>query len=477
VSAVREPTGERRKGDARLLEEQNRILREQLRRELAECKRLEDALQEANEELEKRVVEHTAQLSKMTADFAREINERKRAEAELLQRNRELVSLQSAAAAISASLDLDFVLDTVTWEMVNLLGAEACLIFEWDRDADAVSTLARYGAVGGREEEATPTVYDLADYTFRKRALVERYVRHVTISEPDIDSNRFAYMQAAGIKTLLMLPMVFQDRVVGLIEVMDNQTECHFTDHQISLAQFLSTQTASAIENARLYERAQREVAERMRAEGKIRMALKEKEVLLKEIHHRVKNNLQVISSMLSLQSRTAKDQEIMEMFQESQNRVRSMALIHERLYRSRDLSRIDFSEYIQDLVTRLVYSYSAYSGPVTLKIDADDVFLGVDTAIPCGLIINELLSNSLKYAFPDGREGEIRVEMSAHRNGRLTMIVGDSGVGFPKGLDFRNTETLGLQLVDSLVAQLDGAMELHTNGGTEFKITFTASQ
>jgi two-component sensor histidine kinase len=415
--------------------------------------------------------------SEKSAELVREIDKRKWTEVELLRRNRELISLQSAAAAISASLDLDFVLDTVTWEMVNLLGAEKCAISEWDQDADTVSKLTEYGPIGSQEGGQGAKVYDLADYPFRKRTLVERSTRYIAISEPDIDSAELAYMQTAGIKTLLMLPMVFQDRVVGLIEVVDGQAECSFTDYQVSLAQYLATQTASAIENSRLYERAQREIVERMRAEEKIRTTLQEKEVLLKEIHHRVKNNLQVISSLLYLQSKNTEDPKTIEMFQESQDRIRSMALIHDRLYRSQDLNKIDLAEYIHDLATHLVHSYGANSGTVALSVSVDDVFVGVDAAIPCGLIVNELISNSLKHAFPNGRDGEIHIVMHPGRDRELTMVVGDNGVGLPMGLDFRDTETLGLQLVNSLVAQVGGAIELHTDGGTEFKITFTAPQ
>jgi two-component sensor histidine kinase len=422
-------------------------------------------------------IENT-QLSRTNTELAREIEEGRRAGAELLQRNRELVSLQSAAAAISASLDLDFVLDTVTWEMVSLLDAKACVVSEWDQSAGVVSTLAEYGPAVWQEKRAALKAYDLADYPFREQALVERSTYQLTVGEADIDSAERAYMQTADVKTLLMLPMVFQGRVVGLIEVTDDQTERRFTDYQISLAQFLATQTASAIENARLYEQAQDEIVKRAQIEEEIRKTLKEKDMLLKEIHHRVKNNLQVISSLLRLQARNTQDRKTQEMFQESQNRIQSMALIHEKLHRSRDLNKIDFAEYIRDLANDLVHLFRTHSGLVALEVDAaDGVSLGIDAAIPCGLIVNELISNSLKHAFPDGRAGKIRVEIHSHPDREMTMIVGDNGVGFPKDLDFRNTETLGLQLVNSLTAQLGGEIELRANGGTEFKITFIAPQ
>jgi PAS domain S-box-containing protein len=216
-----------------------------------------------------------------------------------------------------------------------------------------------------------------------------------------------------------------------------------------------------------------RDITERKRAEERIKASLREKEVLLKEIHHRVKNNLQAISSLLYLQSRNVKDQETFEMFQDSENRVRSMALVHERLYQSQDLAGVDFAEYLGNLANHLFHSYGVNTNLIQLRIYAGDVFLGVDTAIPCGLILNELVSNSLKHAFPDGRGGEIRIELLADDEGQFTLMISDNGVGFPEDLDFRDTASLGLQLVNTLVEQLEGTIELDRSGGAAFKITF----
>ena len=443
--------------------------------DITERKQAEEALRKLNGELEDRVLVRTAELTKINVRLVREVNEYKQAEAELVQRNRELLSLQSAAAAATSCLNLPFVLDSVTWEMAGLLEVEGCTIYEWNRGADTVSVIAEYGPVG-REEARAVQAHDLSDCPLRNRVLAERCAQQMTISQFDVGPGELAYMQQANLKTLLSLPMVFQDRVMGLVEMKDSRVERVFTDREISLAQLLATQAAGAIENARLYERAQREIAERTRAEQQLKTSIREKEVLLKEIHHRVKNNLQVISSLLNLQSRCIEDPSVLELFQESQNRVRSMALIHEKLYRSQDLARINFAEYIRNLATHLVRSYRASSGPVNLKVNTNDISLSIDTAVPCGLIINELVSNALKHAFADGREGEIHIELRSDRDHQVTLIVGDNGVGFPKGLDFRYTESLGMQLVNTLTNQLNGTVELHSNGGTEFKIMFTLS-
>lgn len=216
-----------------------------------------------------------------------------------------------------------------------------------------------------------------------------------------------------------------------------------------------------------------RDVTERKQAEEKIKASLREKEILLQEIHHRVKNNLQVVSSLLSLQSTYIKDDQYKSMLKESQNRIKAMGLIHEKLYRSEILASIDFKAYIKMLVDELIRSYGVDTHQITVMIEVEDVFLDVDTAIPCGLIINELVSNSLKHAFPDGRKGEITLSLHSH-NGNVILIVNDDGVGIPDSVDLTTTETLGLRLVSILVeGQLEGEITLTKREGTAFRITF----
>lgn len=214
------------------------------------------------------------------------------------------------------------------------------------------------------------------------------------------------------------------------------------------------------------------DITERTQAEKQIKKSLREKEVLLREIHHRVKNNLQIISSLLSLQSRYIRDTQYTELLRDSQNRIRSMALIHEKLYQSENLADIDFEGYIRTLINELVRTYNADVDRVAMIIDVEDIPLTIDTAIPCGLIINELVSNSLKHAFPDGK-GEICVVLrSVH--GSIELHIGDNGVGIPEDIDFRMTETLGLRLVTILAEdQLDGDITLDRREGTIFHIRF----
>ncbi len=245
-------------------------------------------------------------------------------------------------------------------------------------------------------------------------------------------------------------------------------------------------------------------------AENKIKASLEEKELLLQEIHHRVKNNLQIISSLLSLQSGYVKDKEYLGLFKESQSRVKSMAFIHEQLYQSSNFTNIEFAGYVQNLISYLFHSYSIDPSHVNFKLNIENVSLDINTAIPCGLIINELVTNSLKYAFPkfenekvlipvtyscgpadetssslavkssdstvtsvDTISNEISICLHSYKENKFILIVSDNGIGLPENIDFRNTKSLGLQLVTNLVNQLDGTIELDKNNGTKFKVLF----
>jgi len=225
-------------------------------------------------------------------------------------------------------------------------------------------------------------------------------------------------------------------------------------------------------ELAKSNEELQLEITDRRKAEEQIRASLEEKEVMLREINHRVKNNMQIVSSLLRLQSRYIKNKKLLEMFNVAHTRINSMALVHEVLYRSKDLARVDFSGYVKKLTTHLFSVYSPVSKNINLKLQVGEIYFDINTAIPCGLIINELVANSIKHAFPRGESGEICIKIDKNLD-KHTVIVKDTGKGFPKDEDFLMTETLGMQLVTDLVKQLKGTMCLDRKGGTKFKITF----
>lgn len=214
------------------------------------------------------------------------------------------------------------------------------------------------------------------------------------------------------------------------------------------------------------------DITARKQAEDKLKASLREKDVLIKEIHHRVKNNLQVISSLLRLQAAYIKDEQALDVFQDSQNRVRAMAMIHENLYHSHDLAKINFSEYLQNLTNNLIRSYRLNQN-IKIKLNLEKVFLRIDTAIPCGLIINELVSNSMKHAFVEQNIGEIYIEFSTLEPGKYSLNVSDNGKGFAKDIESCKNHSLGLQLVWNLVEQLEGTIAFKNKLGTIFNITF----
>ena len=219
------------------------------------------------------------------------------------------------------------------------------------------------------------------------------------------------------------------------------------------------------------------DITERKKTEEQIKASLKEKEVLLREIHHRVKNNMQIVSSLLHLQSAKAEDKKTKEIFIDCQNRIRTMAIIHEKLYQSKDFTKINFAQYIDRLAVHINHSYGVDSNIIALKTDLEEVFLDLNRAIPCGLIANELLSNSVKHAFPEGKKGEICIKLYSDKKGMITLVVSDDGIGFPKDIDFRKASSLGLQMVNDLTKQIDGTIELDRTGGTSFKVEFSVSK
>jgi len=260
-------------------------------------------------------------------------------------------------------------------------------------------------------------------------------------------------------KIWLGAPLRAKNEVVGIIAVQSYTSQTAYGDEELEILKFASDQIGLSIE--------------RKLAEIEIKASLDEKIVLLKEIHHRVKNNLQVISSLLYLQSKNLVDKEALAIFIESQNRVRSMSLVHEKLYQSENLAKINFRLYIGDLIRFLFRSYRIDPSRIKMTLDIEDIPLDVDSAIPCGLIINELVTNSLKYAFPNQGNGEIIVKFSSKNKDQYYLSVSDNGIGLKTYLEKPNKKTLGLQLVDTLVDQLHGKVEINGKFGSEFNISF----
>lgn len=258
------------------------------------------------------------------------------------------------------------------------------------------------------------------------------------------------------INRFLSAPSMVNDVMVGLISLANSDTD--YTERDLQLIERFASLYALAVE--------------RMRSQEQIEASLKEKEILLKEIHHRVKNNMQLISSLLSLQAKYIDDPKILDKINESQERVYSMAIIHEMLYKSEDLSQINLDQYVESLSSTLYQTYEVNPANVKLRIDIDKTInIDINRAIPCGLILNELLTNTFKYAFPEGKKGEIYVEVKSDSAGQLTLIIGDTGIGIPGGMNWDKITTLGLELVRDLTRQLRGTVTYKSTNGAQFTI------
>ncbi|MFW6160710.1 MAG: sensor histidine kinase [Acidobacteriota bacterium] len=220
----------------------------------------------------------------------------------------------------------------------------------------------------------------------------------------------------------------------------------------------------------------EQEIEERKKLEKKLHSAIKEKETLLREIHHRVKNNMQLISSLLRLQSRFIKDEKTQEVLKETVSRIKSIALVHERVYQSGNLSQIDFRPYIHHLTDHLAHLFLDEAKNIKIEVESDEIHFSIGQAVPCGLILTELVSNALKHAFPGNKAGKVIVRMEKDKKGFYNLIVEDSGTGLPDGINLENPNTLGLMLVKDSVQQLEGNLKVKKKEGTVFKITFPAS-
>ncbi len=215
------------------------------------------------------------------------------------------------------------------------------------------------------------------------------------------------------------------------------------------------------------------DITERKEYEKQLEDSIKEKEVLLKEVHHRVKNNMQVISSILNLQSSYVDDEVALDMLRESQDRIKSMSFVHESLYQSNKLAEVNFAEYIRNIARNLYHSYGRMEGGITMNYELQDIYMNLDTSIPCGLIINEIVSNSLKYAFLNREKGNILINFSKLSDGKLKLIICDDGIGLPENFDIENADSLGLQLVTTLTTQIGGELVIESKKGTSFSIVF----
>ncbi len=383
----------------------------------------------------------------------RDITERKQAEAVVLGQNRTLEKLVKGATLLE-------VLDTLSSSMEGF----------WDGVKCSIMTLDESGKyLHNRSAPSLPEAYlkymdgiEIGPEVGSSGSAA--YLNNMVIVEDTASDPRFSGLRDQLLKHGLMATLSCPIRNV---EGNVLGTFCIYYDkprkplaHEIQLIQSAANLAGVAIE--------------RKRAEDQIKKSLDENELLIKEIHHRTKNNMQIISSLLWLQSKDIEEGKYRDMFRDCSNRILSMALLHEKVYESPNLLEIDLQVYLTSLIHDLLVSYGETEDRIEYSVETNGISLGLDSGIPCGLLIQELVSNSLKHAFPDGRRGNIWLVLKPCDNGNMELTLGDDGIGFPKDLDIRRTQSLGLQLVTTLAEkQLGGAIEIDRTKGTVFKMIF----
>jgi PAS domain S-box-containing protein len=385
----------------------------ELERQMNERKKAEELLRQTHSELELRVKERTVELEKINTDLRTEIQRH--------EKTQEILKVTEARLSGILHSAMDAIISVNSSQSILLINEAAEKMF----------------LCKGDEVIGTP---------------ISRFIPAPFKNIPSDDINKSIESTLANLST----------GSLGTITGITSGGQEFPIEASISLVE---------VAGEKLYTLILRDITGRKKSEEKIEASLKEKEVLLKEVHHRVKNNLQIISSLLNLQSNYIEDKEALEVFKESQNRIKSMALIHEKLYQSGNLSQINIRDYIKDLSTKLFSSYRHDAKNIKLNLNVEELFLEVDKCIAVGLILNELISNALKHAFVNKPGGELTISFFKNEN-KLILVISDNGIGFPHDFDLQNTETLGLQLVFSLIDQHDGTIEYDNREGTKFTIS-----
>ncbi|MBN3882903.1 MAG: PAS domain S-box protein [Nostoc sp. JL34] len=412
--------------------------------------------------------------------IGQDITERKRTELALKAQAEREQLMRTVAQRIRQSLNLQDILNATVQEVRDLLGVDRVVVYQFD--SEMIGTIMAESVEPGWTVSLGVEIHDTC---FQTGAGVGYYQGHkraiANIYEAGLTDCHIHLLERFEVKANLVVPILLEvssqnpgSHLWGLLVAHQCSGSRKWEENQLDLLDQVTVQLAIAIQQSSILEQAQTELVQRQKAQVKLKNALAEKEVLLKEVHHRVKNNLQIVSSLLQLQSQTLKDPEVIKVLRESQNRIESISLIHKNLYTSANIGQIDVADYISNLAASLLISYQICPGKIALETDIDSVSLNVDQAIACGLVINELISNALKHAFPNQQVGTISIALRNIGNS-IEMTIRDNGIGLPENLDWRNTDSLGLSLVYDLVTeQLEGNITLERNHGTGFKIQFT---
>jgi PAS domain S-box-containing protein len=402
-----------------------------------------------------------------TEGFITDISEKKLVEEEILKKNEELATLNRIGHSINKLAEPSEIIALIFSMIGRLFDNKNLYVALYDEKNQEVS-FPIY-TVEGKQLDSAPRKLGngLTEFVIKtKQPLLILKDMDEVFEELGID------LLGKKSYSILSVPILTGEKVIGVITLQDYKKEYAFDESQLELMTTIAAQAAIALENSHLFAALQQELKEKDEAEKRIKASLNEKELLLQEIHHRVKNNLQIMSSLLRLQSSHFKDQKVQSIFRESENRVKAMAIIHNKLYTNPEYDKVDFHDYIKTLIQNLFLSYGVSTESIKLEINVNGISLNIDTAIPCGLIINELISNSLKYAFPKKMTGKIEINMYFEGND-LILIVRDNGIGLKNDLEIQKSKTLGLKLVQLLASQMDGKVVIQSVKGTEFTIKF----
>ena len=430
--------------------------------------KMAESLKSSQDNLERKVEERTAELENINRMMQMEIKERLLVENRLKQYNSRLEVFDKIyRGIISAKSVNEIIKETIV--QLPILGNYISTAAVATRDIKENKVDVQVYKANKKDNEGFANLTLPLDINFDNSedspANNIKMVNDIRLLEKQDQMER--EMLKDGLVSYISVPLIMEQEKLGSLSIASEKPDV-FSNQHIETLLYFSHQLAVAIYQAQLQAKI------RTHAEN-LQNSLSEKEVLLKEIHHRVKNNLQVISSLLYLNSKKSRDKETLEMFKDSQNRVKSIALVHERLYQSRDLGKIDFEEYVRKLILDLSRSYGVNQDLIKINIDITNIIISIDEAVPCGLIINELVSNSLKYAFPKstGKENTINIRFKKIGGRELLLIVSDNGIGISEDLNEKKKNSLGIQLVETLVEQLDGKLEIDLSSGTAYNIKF----
>jgi len=405
------------------------------------------------------------QLLRVVGEIIAGALERERATVAL----RRQIELETLVARISTRFinlpvtRLDGEINNAIREIGCFIGVDRSYVFRFEADGRTMSNTDEWCADGIEPHMARLQGLPVEAFGYSMARMRAGEVFHV----PDVAmlpaeaENEKAEFEAEGIQTLINVPIMLRGEMTGFLGFDAVRTRKVWSGDDIRLLVLVAEIFANALD--------------RTAVEQRLQASVREKEVLLKEIHHRVKNNMQIVDSLLYLQAQAIKDRVdplALDAFRKSESRIKSMASIHDRLYRSGDLASVDCGEYLRALVPELMDFYGA-GERIAVHIDSEPVLLDIDQAIPCGLVVNELLTNCLKHGFPDGRSGTVRIRLRRLSDGGRELSVTDDGVGIPQGQEWHRPGSLGLRLVRDLTRQLDGRVEIESDGGASVRIVF----